>query len=132
MFKYAPFQLSSERSVISTDFGERGNAHSEYLGPLSEQGFLGMAIFISILILSMYYGINLIQKTTGQEQILLYGATLGLATYFIHGFLNNFLDTDKASCLFWGYLAFITLSDLRNKTEKSIKLDTQHGDVIEN
>jgi len=30
---------------------------------------------------------------------------LGLITYYLHGLLNNFLDTDKASVLFWGYTA---------------------------
>jgi len=117
MFKYAPFQISRDRSEISTDFGNRGNAHSEYLGPLAEQGLLGGICFVTILILSMYYGIKRIKESSGQEKILLYGACLGLASYFVHGFLNNFLDTDKASCLFWGFLVFIAASDIRNKEQ---------------
>ena len=36
-FEYAPFQLSSGKTIISTNSGNMGNAHSEYLGPLSEQ-----------------------------------------------------------------------------------------------
>jgi hypothetical protein len=32
---------------------------------------------------------------------------LGLVTYLIHGILNNFLDTDKASAPFWGFIAAI-------------------------
>ena len=27
-------------TIISTNFGDGGNAHSEYLSPLAEQGFL--------------------------------------------------------------------------------------------
>ena len=33
-----PFQDASDLTIISTNFGDGGNAHSEYLGPLSEQG----------------------------------------------------------------------------------------------
>jgi putative inorganic carbon (hco3(-)) transporter len=34
-FKYAPYQLSRQLTIISTNFGTMGNAHSEYLGPLA-------------------------------------------------------------------------------------------------
>jgi hypothetical protein len=37
---------------------------------------------------------------------------LGLITYYIHGILNNFLDTDKASAPFWGYTAIIVALDI--------------------
>ena len=39
-FNYAPYQISSDKTIISTNFGDGGNAHSEYLGILSEL-FLG-------------------------------------------------------------------------------------------
>ena len=38
---------------------------------------------------------------------------LGLMTYFIHGVLNNYLDTDKASAPFWGFLAILVAVDLK-------------------
>ena len=45
---------------------------------------------------------------------------LGLLTYFIHGVLNNYLDTDKASAPFWGFLAILVALDLNlRKTESS-------------
>ena len=43
---------------------------------------------------------------------------LGLFTYFVHGILNNFLDTDKASAPFWGFLAILVLFDLKNNRDK--------------
>ena len=36
-FEYAPYQQSKRQTIISTNAGDGGNAHSEYLGPLSEQ-----------------------------------------------------------------------------------------------
>jgi hypothetical protein len=41
----------------------------------------------------------------------------GLTTYVIHGGLNNFLDTDKISALFWGMIAMIVAIDMRMKEE---------------
>ena len=37
---------------------------------------------------------------------------LGLMSYFAHGLLNNFLDTDKASIPFWGFIGILVSLDL--------------------
>ena len=34
-----------------------------------------------------------------------------MSTYFIHGLLNNFLDSDKLAVPFWGFLAIIVAID---------------------
>ena len=44
-FVYAPYQRAKEKTIISTNYGDMGNAHSEYIGPLSESGVLGMITF---------------------------------------------------------------------------------------
>ena len=37
---------------------------------------------------------------------------VALSTYFAHGILNNYLDTDKASILVWGLMSlFICISN---------------------
>jgi len=105
-FVYAPFQSSKDLTIISTNFGDGGNAHSEYLGPLAEQGFMG---FIINLVL-----IGLIFTSTGLFYIncenqfyknLTLMIILSLTTYFTHGVLNNYLDTDKAAIPVWGLVA---------------------------
>jgi hypothetical protein len=42
-------------------------------------------------------------------RILVLSGTLALITYFIHGALNNFLDTDKLSLPFWSVFALIVM-----------------------
>ncbi|MDP1800630.1 MAG: O-antigen ligase family protein [Bacteroidota bacterium] len=123
MFKYAPYQLSSERTIISTNFGTNGNAHSEYLGPLSEQGIFGLLIVITILLYCTSLGYRLVYSVAEPEvRILVIGLFLGLMTYFVHGFLNNFLDTDKLSLPFWSFLAALVSIDLYyRKKEKAVK-----------
>jgi putative inorganic carbon (hco3(-)) transporter len=112
-FKYAPFQLSSEKTGISTDFGDRGNAHSEYIGPLAESGFFGSLSFTLVCFMSLITGFRVYSKTKDKrlKQITL-GLLLGFITYLVHGTLNNFLDTDKASALFWGITAVFVSLDL--------------------
>lgn len=116
MFQYAGFQSSQHRTVISTNFSDGGNAHSEYLGPLAESGVLGTLSFIAILITSIATGIRYYQhrKLSPYRWIAL-ALVLGLTTYILHGFLNNFLDTDKASALFWGFIAALVALDIFQK-----------------
>ena len=113
MFQYAPFQLSYQKTIISTDFGEKGNAHSEYLGPLSESGIFGMLTFLFIIITTIYTGIKVYNKSENNEiKTLTIGVLSGLITYYLHGLLNNFLDTDKLSVPFWGFTAIIVALDI--------------------
>jgi len=124
-FKYAPFQFSYEKTIISTNAGNKGNAHSEFIGPLAESGVLGLLTFASIVIAIFYTGISLYYKMEKSSlRALLLAIILGLVTYFIHGFLNNFLDTDKASVPVWGFAAAIVAIQLyhsQSKVEKEFK-----------
>lgn len=116
MFHYAPYQLSYEKTIISTNEGDMGNAHSEYLGPLSEQGFLGPLLFILIIFTTMVTAIRAVNNSIIKElRMLGIAAIAGLWTYYLHGILNNFLDTDKASVPFWGFTALLVAMDVYHK-----------------
>lgn len=116
-FLYAPYQKSSLKTIISTNFGDKGNAHSEYLGPLSEQGLIGAIIVIILVFASMFLGYRLVYTVKDKSlKILTITLVMGLSTYFVHGFLNNFLDTDKASVPFWGFLAALVCIDVFHKS----------------
>ncbi len=118
-FLYAPFQRSKEKTIISTNAGDLGNAHSEYLGPMAEQGILGAVSIILIMIIGIYTGLK-VNKTSRDKQVKMMSliAVLSLITYFIHGFLNNFLDSDKASVPVWGLFAMILALDLYHKKQR--------------
>ena len=66
-FQYGPFQQSMEKTKISTDFGDRGNAHSEYIGPLAESGLPGMLIMICIVIYATIIGLRVYKKAESRE-----------------------------------------------------------------
>jgi putative inorganic carbon (hco3(-)) transporter len=112
-FNYAPFQVASEKTIISTNYGGGGNAHSEYLGSLVDSGLPGLLLYVLLLIISIYRGV-IIWKNHCEKHIRYLSLALvaGLVTYVVHGALNNFLDTDKVSALFWGMIAAIVASDV--------------------
>ncbi len=112
-FVYAPFQRSEDYTIITTHFGDLGNAHSEYLGPLAESGVPGMLTKIGLALAVLATGVKLYKRApTRQMRLMALGISLGFITYFAHGFLNNFLDTDKASVPFWGMMAILVGMDV--------------------
>jgi putative inorganic carbon (hco3(-)) transporter len=122
MFKYAPYQLSKDKTIISTNMGDMGNAHSEYLGPLAESGLFGMLTFLLLVIVVLYTAIHTYSRLSDEYlRGILISAFLGLVTYYAHGLMNNFLDTDKVAVPFWGFTAIIVLIDLRSKKQKGDK-----------
>ena len=125
---YAPFQKASMRTIISTNSGDGGNAHSEYLGSMAESGFIGTLSFIAIIIVVLATGINAYSKTSDKRlKMLLISSILSLITYYTHGILNNFLDMDKVSIPFWGFTAIIVAIDLQIKRQKNTRLEEQNG-----
>ena len=48
----------------------------------------------------------------GEIKAVVLTCLLALFTYVIHGLLNNYLDTDKASVPFWGMIALIVAIDI--------------------
>jgi len=123
MFEYAPYQLSSKKTLISTNFGDLGNAHSEYIGPLSESGIPGSLSFILIAVLALITGFKVFYKLKNKRlKIVVMSFILALITYLVHGSLNNFLDTDKASALFWGIIAVFVSLDIYYLPREEFKI----------
>ena len=119
MFKYAPFQLKENRTIISTNSADGGNAHSEYLGPLSESGLFGMITFLLIIGVVVYTAVHTYTRLNDKVlKSFVLTALIGLVTYYIHGFLNNFLDTDKLSAPFWGFTAIIVALDIYSRKQQ--------------
>jgi O-antigen ligase len=120
-FEYGRYQRSYEKTRISTDFGTMGNAHSEYLGPLSEAGIFGLLSILLVIGTTIYTGIR-VYYTSRKRSIKIFSMAVlvGLSSYYFHGIMNNFLDTDKISVLFWGYTAMLVAMDVyhRDKTDE--------------
>lgn len=128
---YAPFQLTKYRTIISTNSGDGGNAHSEYLGALAESGVFGTLTFIVLIAMVLYYGIMTHIHTRDKHlRTLVISAVVALMTYYVHAFLNNFLDIDKAAVPFWGFTAIIVALDIYHREQaKSNSVETFSSEI---
>ena len=107
-FEYGPYQLSSEMTIISTNAGDLGNVHSEYLRPFAESGVLGGLLFLALVIITLREGFALFYAADSNHiRILVLGCLLGLITYFAHGLLNNYSEFDKIAVPMWGFMAVL-------------------------
>lgn len=115
-FAYAVYQDPEFETEITTYFGDNGGVHNEYLAALSETGWPGLISFLLILVVVYYKGFKLVYDARDLNVCILAASVLtGLATYLIHGLLNNYSETDKIAVLFWGSFAVITALDLYHK-----------------
>ena len=109
-FQYAPFQRPESLTLISTNSGDLGNTHNEYLNALSEMGLIGGLSWLAVFLMSIYTGMNVIydEQQAAWKKSLATATVLGLITYYVHAFLNNFSDFDKIAVPLWGFMAVLT------------------------
>jgi len=125
-FLYASYQRSYQLSVISTNSGNRGNAHSEYIGPMTEQGAPGVILITVIFLTTFATGVKVYRSAAKPENAnLALALTLSLLTYYVHGVFNNFLDTDKLSVPFWAFTAAVVALDIYSE-KKNQTTETKH------
>lgn len=127
-FLYASYQRSYQLSTISTNAGNLGNAHSEYIGPMTEQGVPGVALVALLFLTTFASGVRVYRTAKDPHTARMALAfTLSLLTYYIHGVFNNFLDTDKLSVPFWAFTAVVVALDLNSERQQDIKT-SRHQD----
>lgn len=117
-FQYAPYQSFLDLTIISTNAGNQGTAHSEYLLALSEQGWPGLLFWLLLIFFTFYSGNKayLIHHDPYQRNLVL-ALLLGLVTYWTHAFLNNFLDTDKAAVPYFALTAMIVAASIKKNND---------------
>ncbi len=121
-FLYSAYQKSYNLSIISTDAGDLGSTHSEYLRPLAEQGLIGMFTTTAVFVVTVIIGLRAYRRCRDKSTAnLALFITMALCTYYVHGVLNQFLETDKLAVPFWAFTAAIVAIDLyAPKKDKAI------------
>jgi putative inorganic carbon (hco3(-)) transporter len=116
MFIYGDFQRAKDRTRISTNHGDNGTAHNEWLLALSEMGIIGGLLTALLFIYPIFLGLKRYFQSKDNPNGLLYlGCAISLFTYGTGAAVNNFLDQDKVFCVFFGMLAVITALDVYHK-----------------
>lgn len=121
--EYAPHQDPKDMTIISSNYGDMGNAHSEYLGALAEAGLPGAILFTLIVVFVFLTGAKLYHALPiGEDKTMVMIIVVALSTYFAHSALNNYLDTDKAAVPVWGMVAILIAIQIKHGV-KIIKLN---------
>ena len=83
-----------------------------------------MLSLIAVVAAIFYTGITLyhrLPKENKEDRIIVLSTIMALSTYFIHAFLNNYLDTDKAAVPIWGICAMWLVYENQLKTSAQSK-----------
>ncbi|MGL4599317.1 MAG: O-antigen ligase family protein, partial [Bacteroidia bacterium] len=119
-FEYGRFQIRADMTKISTFSGNRGHAHSEFFNSLSETGFPGALLMLIIMFVVIGFGLNCVYRSKDIEQRLIaLAALLGLTTFYVHGFFNAFIDSDKMAVLIFGSMAILVATDVYAKKNQT-------------
>ncbi len=115
---YAEYQKYKYTTPVSTNHGDNGSAHNEILLNLSEAGLFGGITTLLMFVVPIWFGLRGAHRSKARNVRLLYlGSTFGIVVYFIHSFVNNFLDQDKVGGVFLLMMAVITALDIYRGTD---------------
>lgn len=128
-FKYGSYQVRRYTTRISTFKGDKGGAHSDYLGYLSETGLIGLLIYLGMAYLCLKTAFKQVYDRTNEHKNMSLALLLSLTTFFIHGFLNSFTDIDKSMMLVFCAMAGLVAIDLDSRKNKEI-VDNKNDVVI--
>lgn len=109
---YGPWQRPAETTVDSSFSGGRGDAHSEYVSALVEQGFAGLGLLLALLGTLLASGVRAARGAASPEGRATAAAfTAGLVAFAAMNLFNSFLDLDKVAPAFWLVAAGIVTCD---------------------
>lgn len=115
-FEYNRYQTTEYKTYISTNSGDKGNAHSEYLTYLSENGLFGAILFLLLVLAGVFCGMqNHYLLENGLTKTINLGVLLGFITFAFHGIFNSFLDQSKMAFLVYGSLATFVVINIHLK-----------------
>ena len=122
VFEYGAYQKSNELTIISTFFGELGDAHSEYFSALAEMGYPGMILWAAIFLYSVALGFKVYYGSKNRQiRNTALIALLALITYYVHAFLNNYSQYDKVAVPLWCFLSILVCLDLYSKNQARVE-----------
>lgn len=118
-FFYGAYQQRKDMTTISTFNGLKGHAHSEYLNYLSENGIIGLLLFLCLITTVMLKAIRVYKASNKENSMVALYVLLGLFTFFIHAFFNGFIEFGQIAMPVFVSYALIAFLDMENKNSSS-------------
>jgi O-antigen ligase len=91
-----------------------------YVSAMSESGYMGLITWLSVVLTTLGVSFKVFyREPPGKVRYTLLMALLGLITYYVHAFLNNYSQYDKIAVPLWAFTAVIAALDLYHRTPES-------------
>jgi O-antigen ligase len=112
---YKSYTVTSFETYVS-DNPERSTAHNYTLLLLTEQGAIGLAIFLFLTAVIFIYGENVYHRIKDKDDKRIAMAMLViLAMVYVNLTLSDMLETDKVGPFFFICIAVLVTVDIRNR-----------------
>jgi len=125
--EYSLFKISSDllRTIQKADLRYAG-IHSEYLTSLTEMGILGFILMTTIYIMTLYYPMRFALLSDSRINLIL-GLVIftPLLSYYLHAFINNFMDHGKIAALIYMHWGAAIAIESRLRTQHSFRKITE-------
>ncbi|MDB5283771.1 MAG: hypothetical protein JWO06_2846 [Bacteroidota bacterium] len=112
---YLSYTLSDFATYVS-DNPERSTAHNYPLLLLTEQGSIGLAIFLFLTAIIFVYGERVYHRmVNADEKRIVMTLLVILGTVYVNLLLSDLLESDKVGPFFFICIALIAAFDIRNR-----------------
>ncbi len=114
---YKRYTVTSFETYVS-DNPERSTAHNYSLLLLTEQGGIGLGIFLLLTVVIFIYGEGIYHRAkTIEDKRTAMMLLLMLAMVYVNLTLSDMLETDKVGPFFFIAIALLVAQDIRNRQE---------------
>ncbi|MEZ4915479.1 MAG: O-antigen ligase family protein [Chitinophagales bacterium] len=117
---YKNFTFLKFRTWISTN-EERSGVHNYFLMTATEQGLIGLALFLSLIFTIFIWGENLYHKTVKYKSLTM-AVLVSFVAILINLFFSDMIEVDKTGSFFFLNIALLVF--VSRKLENSEKHDT--------
>ena len=123
---YSAYHSYTDRHFTTyvSDNPERSGMHNYYLMVAVEQGLIGLAIFLALLVAVLLYGEQLYHRMAdGPEKQLLMAGLISLCCNLFVLTLNDTVETDKLGTFFFMSIAIVILIGMKTIQRRSKETD---------
>ena len=112
---YQHYTLSSFETYVS-DNPERSTAHDYFLLLLSEQGIIGLAIFLFLTAGIFIYGEKIYHRVQGKDdKLIVLTLLLVIMMVYVNLLLSDLLESDKVGPFYFMSIALLASWDIRTR-----------------
>ncbi len=113
---YKSYTVTSFQTYVS-DNPEKSTAHDYFILVLSEQGFIGLAIFIFLTAVIFIYGEKIYHRIQEEEdKRIVLGVLMVFAMVYINLLLSDMMESDKVGPFFFIGLALLASYDIKHRS----------------